>query len=554
MTQISNTSKPTRKNHVASWFFWGTIAMMTLGTVGLYVAGSKQAVEPPLLPAVHDDTAPSVVEMTAEEFRKALENAPDVVLDQVLPNIQPLLDDAFQPVYYGIKNYTDFHYSIRGEYTELMGAAVGTLEDDLERRLFAGLSDRLNSVSLEMDNSFIQAYKLVLDERIMMASGSVDFGDATRRATQNARQRVKMTAPVAAATTVAGAVSIKLISKTVAKKIAAKVAAKAAGKGLMKGGTLLTGAGIGALACAPAGPLAAACGVGGAVVVWLTVDAVGIQLDEMLNREEFEQNLRDAIDDEKDRVRLVLTQQLRVKQLELIRMAPQQAQDLTLAQLASAQRLEICETAGNLLENYRMIQSQIIARSPRNLALFASDLDDAAQIETLRPLVDDMRASINGAATSANIDHLLLEGNFRINNRANRDVTAELHINGTPVNFERVNASTAEGFNLSSPLDIQFDTSHGIDVLAAIEQHLRIRYNRFYGGHVAVTEIASSLEDANGLLGTVRAYLPIAVDENAGSLADVQKPQGESSMLKVAISITAEKLRDPVPFSACTIE
>jgi hypothetical protein len=554
MTPISNTSKPTRKKgRVASWFFWGTITMMTLGTVGLYVASSKHPIEPPLLPAVHD-TAPSLVEMTAEEFRKALEGAPDVVLDQVLPNIQPLLDIAFQPVYDRIKNYTNFHYSIRGEYTELVGAAVGTLEDDLERRLFAGLSDRLNSVSSEMDKRFLQNYERVLDERIKMASDSVDLGDATLRATQDAVQRVQVTAPVVAATTVAGAVSIKVISKAVAKKIVTKVAAKAAGKGLMKGGTALTGAGAGALVCAPAGPFAAVCGVGGAVVVWLTVDAVVIQLDEMLNREEFEQNLRDAIDDEKDRVRLVLTQQLRVKQLELIRMAPQQAQDLTLAQLASAQRLEICETADSLSGNYRMIQSQIVARSPRNLALFASDLDDAAQIETLRPLVDDMRASVDGAAALARIDSLHLQGNFRTNNRANRDVTAQLLIQGTRVNFERMKASKAEGFSVSSPSDIRIDTLHDVSVLAAMEQHLRIRSNRFYGGHIDIAEILSSIEDVNGLQGTVRAFLPLVLDESAQSIADVHKPQGESSILELAITIIGEPLRDPVPFSACAVE
>jgi hypothetical protein len=534
---------------VASWFFWGTIAMMTLGTVGLYVAGSKQTVEPPLLPAVHE-TASSVVEMTAEEFRKALEVSPDVVLDQVLPNIQPLLDDAFQPVYDSIEGYTDFHYSIRGEYTELWVNYAGNLEEDLEKWLFEGLSDRLNSASSEMDERFLQTYERVLGERIRMASGSVDLGDATLKATQDAVQRVKVTAPVAAATTVAGAVSIKVISKAVAKKIAVKVA----GKGLIKGGSLMTGAGTGAVLCAPAGPAAAVCGIVGGLVTWVAVDAAVIVVDEQLNREKFEQGLRDAINDEKKRVRSIMTQQLQVKKLELVRMAPQQAHDLTLAQLPAARVLEICETVNTLSENYRLLQLQIAARNPKSLAIFAGDLDNAAKIEALRPMADDMRASIDGAATLARIDNVLLEGNFRTNNRANRDVTAELHINGTLVNFERVKASMADGFNLSSPLDVQIDTLHGIDVLAAIEQHLRIRSNRFYGGHVAVTEIASSLEDVKGLQGTVRTSLPIVVDEDAGSLADVNKPQGASSILKVAMTITAEKLRDPVPFSACIVK
>lgn len=554
MTEISNTSKPIRKkSRVATWFFWGTLAMMTLGTVGLYVASSKHTTEPPLQPAVHD-SAPSVVEMTAEEFRKVLEGAPDVVLDQVLPEIQPLLDNAFKPVYDGIRGYTNFHYSILGEYTELVGAAVGTFEDDLEKRLFSGLSNRLNSVSAKIEESFLQAYERVLHEKIKMAAGSIDVGDATRHAVHNAVERVAVTVPSAAATTIAGAFSIKVISKAVAKKIAAKVAAKAAGKGLMKGGTLLTGAGAGALACAPAGPLAAACGVGGAVVVWLTVDAAVIRLDEMLNREEFEQNLRVAIDHEKERVRLILTQGLRAERSELLRTAPQLAQDLTLAQLASAQRLELCRIADSLLENYRIVQSFVVARSPRNLALFASELDNAAQIETLAPLVEDMRANIDAAATLARIDNFLLQGNFRTSNRANRDLTAELGINGAPVSFERVKASKAEGFNLSSPLDMEIDTSHGINVLVAIEQHLWIRSHRFYGGHAAVTEIVSSLEDVKGLHGTVRVSIPIVKDENADSIAEVHKPEGASSVLKAAISITAATLRDPLRFSACTLK
>lgn len=549
MTQISKTSHPTRKSGVASWFFWGTIATMTLGTVGLQVAGSKQAAKPSLSPP-NQDNAPTVSEMTADAFREALEGAPDVVLDQVLRRLDPLLDSAFQPVYARIKSYTDFHYSIRGEYTELAGAAVGRLDENLETRLFSGLSDRLNSVSSEMDESFLQVYEQALGEKIGMALDSVDLGEANRRATQDAIQRVKVTMPMAAATTVAGAVSIKVISKAVAKKVAVKFA----GKGLMKGGALLTGVGTGAALCAFAGPAAAVCGIAGAGVVWITADVVMIRGDEWKNREKFEQNLREAIDDEKDRVRSFLTQQLQVKQLELIRMAPQQAQDLTLAQLASAQRLEICETAYNLSRNYRMIQTQIAARSPRNLALFAADLDDAAQVETLRPLVDDMRSSIDGAGTSARIDSLLLEGNFRTNNRAERDVTVQLRIQGTPINFESVKASKTEGFSLSSPSDIRIDTLHDVNVLAAMEQHLRIRSNRFYGGHIVITEILSSLEDVNGLQGTVRASLPFVLDESADSIADVHKPQGASSILNLAMTITAGTLRDPVPFSACAVE
>ena len=549
MTQNPTPAYPKRKSRVAYWFFWGTIATMTLGTVGLQIFGSKKVAKPSLAPAIQD-SAPTASEMTADAFREALEGVPDLVLDQVLPNLDPLLDSAFQPAYERVEDYTDFHYSIRGEYTELGGALFARLEDDLEERLFAGLSERLNSVSSELDESFLRAYERTLGEKIRMASKSVDIGEATRNATQGAIQRVKVTMPIAAATTVAGAVSIKVISKVVAKKVAIKFA----GKGLLKGGSLLTGAGTGAALCAPAGPAAAVCGIAGAVVAGLTVDAIVIEADEWKNREDFEQNLRQAIDDEKYRVRSVLTQQLQVKQLELVRMAPQQAQDLTLAQLASARRIEICEIAENLLRNYRMIQSQIAARSPRNLALFTAELDDASQIATLLPLVDDMRSSIDRTVTFSSIDSLLLRGNFRTTSRANRDVTAQLRIEAIPVNFERVKASKKDGFSISSPSDIRIDTLGDVNVLAAIEQHLHIRSNRFFGGHIVIKEILSKLEDVNGLQGTVQASLPLVLDEKAKSIAEVHKPQGASSIFKLAMTITAETLRDPVPFSACAAE
>ena len=115
-------------------------------------------------------------------------------------------------------------------------------------------------------------------------------------------------------------------------------------------------------------------------------------------------------------------------------------------------------------------------------------------------------------------------------------------------------ASKKDGFSISSPSDIRIDTLGDVNVLAAIEQHLHIRSNRFFGGHIVIKEILSKLEDVNGLQGTVQASLPLVLDEKAKSIAEVHKPQGASSIFKLAMTITAETLRDPVPFSACAAE
>lgn len=43
MTQTPETPPPTPKSRIAAWFFWGTITVMTLGTLALQVAGSQNA-------------------------------------------------------------------------------------------------------------------------------------------------------------------------------------------------------------------------------------------------------------------------------------------------------------------------------------------------------------------------------------------------------------------------------------------------------------------------------------------------------------------------------
>lgn len=546
MTQTPETPPPTPKSRIAAWFFWGTITVMTLGTLALQVAGSQNAA-----PAA-SDVSKNSTELLAEKFRAALEGAPDEVLQQVLPKIDPLLDKAFQPVVDRIEGYTDFHYSIRGEYTELVVAVAGSLEADLETRLFDGLSDRLKGVSAAMDQDFASAYERELGKRISAASNSVDLGEAMRRATQDAIARVKVTAPAAAATTVAGAISLKVISKTVAKKVAAKVAAKAAAKGLFKGGSVLGGAGAGAAICSPSGPVAAACGIAGGVIAWFTVDAVVIGLDEVLNRDEFERELRASVDAEKRRISAEMKQNLQIRRLELVRLAPRQAQDMTLAQLSQPQRAGICDEAALLIQNYRLIQTQIAARSPENLATFAADLDKASQRATLRPLADDMRRNLGAGATLARASRVRLAGNFRTEDRGNREVTAQLRIQGHSLAFEPSTASKDDGFNLFSPVGIQIDLSRDIGVRAALEQHLRIRSNRFFGGTVTLSGLPASLNDANGMKATLRAPLPIMRDKEAKSLDQVNQPDGPSSELKLTMPITAETLPDVVPPGPCT--
>ena len=163
-----------------------------------------------------------------------------------------------------------------------------------------------------------------------------------------------------------------------------------------------------------------------------------------------------------------------------------------------------------------------------------------------------MRRNLGAGATLARASRVRLAGNFRTEDRGNREVTAQLRIQGHSLAFEPSTASKDDGFNLFSPVGIQIDLSRDIGVRAALEQHLRIRSNRFFGGTVTLSGLPASLNDANGMKATLRAPLPIMRDKEAKSLDQVNQPDGPSSELKLTMLITAETLPDVVPPGPCT--
>jgi len=104
---------------------------------------------------------------------------------------------------------------------------------------------------------------------------------------------------VAVAKGLGAAVMKKTLIKVAGTKtfhFAASLLGKLAAKSAVKGSGVLAGAGTGAALCSPTGPGAVACGAVGGLIAWLVVDKVAIELDEALNRDEFEADIHSAID------------------------------------------------------------------------------------------------------------------------------------------------------------------------------------------------------------------------------------------------------------------
>ncbi len=293
---------PPKKRHqnpnkkIFSHVFWGTIIALLCITISLSVT---------LLVRANQQNAklPSTVEAPQSILGDIIREAAKKAGETAKLDVEQMLNQVYAPVYGAIPDYADFHYSVRGEYTEFAGAILDQLADGIHNRLYRGFDQRLKNAAPHIDQKYITAFNAALAEQVsekIELLPNQSLGPASTTILEDAKARIKITVPlatVAAVTTGAGAA--KMVSATVAKKIAAKIALKAAAKGGAKLGTIGAAAATGATVCLWSGPFAAACALVAGGVAWLTVDAVIVSLDEYINRDDFEVELRGMIDEDR---------------------------------------------------------------------------------------------------------------------------------------------------------------------------------------------------------------------------------------------------------------
>jgi len=318
--QPASKSSEHQSNKTMSRAFWISIVAMALVSVALTLIGSLRS---PVTEITSDgvsssQSSPTPLELPKTTLERLFSEAAEQSYVEIAPRIDDILADVYAPVYAAIPIYAEFHYSVLGEYTELGQAALGEMNKALYEKLFDGFGDRLEREAALLDQEYANSYINALQGGIRKEFPSVDFdaplGPLTQAAILDATGRAKITVPLATVAAVtAGRGALKASTAAISKKIAARVAAKAAAKGVAKGGGILVGAGGGALVCSWSGPGAALCGVVGGVAAWLVTDAVVINLDEYFNRDEFEAELHQMIDEDRAEKKLLLEATLQEK-------------------------------------------------------------------------------------------------------------------------------------------------------------------------------------------------------------------------------------------------
>lgn len=312
--KASITSKP-NPGRLFRRTFWATIIGLAILTLALTVIGSLRSGSVKVPDFVEKLLPPPSYDIPDNVVGNAVKTAAESARQSQVDRLDSELNKLFKPAYDAIPAYASFHYSVLGEYTELGAVALGKMSDQIEKRLFAGLDGRVVAMSADLDQGFKRVFKEVFDREIATHVESlgrrVEISQDSISVRDDVLSRMKVTAPLAGVAAIGSAAAVKPVAMAVAKKLAAKTAAKAASKGVVKSTGVLGSAGTGAAVCSPGGPVASvACAVGAGLIGWFAVDAAVINLAEFFNRDEFEAEMRTLVDEQRNKLRIAVTNAL----------------------------------------------------------------------------------------------------------------------------------------------------------------------------------------------------------------------------------------------------
>lgn len=549
MTNDSEIMPPHQKPKLARWF-WGSIILMAAISISLSVMAVLRQSDD--LGGKGDSSSgethvptETIPETSALDLEMQLNKANKAALEAVITRVGPLLDVAYQPAYDAIPAYANFHYSVWGEYAELSAAAIGDVSGKLKEMLFADMEARLREVSAVLDDNFNSAFELELAQ-VSGGTGGIEIGlgPLTKVAVENSLERMQVTVPISTAAALGTAAAIKSAATAMAKKIAAKLAVKAAAKTGGKWAAAGTGAGTGAALCSWSGPGAGLCAAVGGVGAWIITDYGIMKLDEFWNRDEFEADLREMIDQHKAEYKATLELALSARASAVQEMVNEVVQDhdFTLRDLSGVGNAEICKVAASLAARYEPMRDHLRERSPEALRALRTAMSGYESNLSLRPLVQEIERNLK-TAMKVTVVTIQVEGNLPQAQRADREITGRLLFDETPLDIPRSRASVSSGFVVHLQPDTVLSATRALTFAIMIEQHLRLSSNRYFVGAGKVM-LFDAFRTSDGLEHTIRLSLPIAYQANTGSTRQVTPNMQAGGILTLSLLVRSDRLAE----------
>ena len=531
---------PKAKPNLARWFWGSIILMATLSVVLSVMAIYQQSAD--ATATVSDRYVPaegSATEVSASELETLLSAASGVAANAVMLQIVPMLDAAYQPAYDAIPKYADYHYSVWGEYAELGAAALGDVGAKLEETLFEGLESRLESVQDELDQVFSAEFQAEIQNKMARSEVSgASLGPLTESAIGNAQRRMLVTLPVSAVAITGTKAMAALIAKKIATKLATKAALKAGGRWVAIGTTV----GGAAAACSWTGPGAAVCGAAAGIGAWLVVDNVVVKLDEYWNREDFEAELREMIDEQKFAHQVALENAVTARALVVLEMsdAVVEQHDFTLRDLSGVGNAEICRSAAELVARYDVMRGSLGERIPEALSVLRAAAAEEAGNLSSRRLAQEITDNLSDAE-QITVTSLQIKGNLPPDQRADRDVSGRLVLNGNSIEIPQTSSDESDGFVIVLDPEVILTVGQRLNYAIALEQHLRIWGHPYFGGQ-GEAQITTTINAAGGLEHRISLALQISYDEHADSLEEVSTTLAASEPLSLIFGLRGASL------------
>jgi hypothetical protein len=243
-----------------------------------------------------------IIKLAPQEIQHYLDSPK--LQEKVAEIIETEIDTLFEQVKKQIPVYTDFHYSLKGEYIELWAYSQNDGGKYLKKYLFDAID--FNAQILQAQQNIIDKIYRTLHLSLEDISSSLSRKTGLSSEEQSTLEKIlalqiqstlnRFENNFHTSLRASGVVGAGVIGALIAKKMGAKLAIKAGAK---VGGALSAGAGGFAL-CAPSGPGAIACGIATGVAGWFGTDKIILEGDAYLHREAFEKELEALIEEEKN--------------------------------------------------------------------------------------------------------------------------------------------------------------------------------------------------------------------------------------------------------------
>lgn len=244
----------------------------------------------------------SLIALAPQEVQRHLDSPK--LQEDITKIIEEEMDTLFDKVIQQIPVYTDFHYSLTGEYIELWAYSQDEGGKYLKKHLFDAIEfdAQMQKSHQNIIDKIYRSLHLSLEDVSSSLYTQAKLSDKEQSALQKILElQIQSTLNrfennFHTSLRTGGVVGAGVIGALIAKKVGAKLAIKAGAK---VGGALSAGASGFAL-CSPSGPGAIACGIVTGVAGWFATDKVILEGDEYLHRKAFEQELHTLIQEEKN--------------------------------------------------------------------------------------------------------------------------------------------------------------------------------------------------------------------------------------------------------------